>query len=76
MALIGVSIGVSLAEVNDRTAESAEQDQAARICRQILLVIFRKENHDLDQQNKDVGVTNKRSTRTHFVRKDICCIRE
>ena len=33
---------VPLSEVNDKTAESAEQDQTARMCSVILLNIIRK----------------------------------
>ena len=33
---------VSLTEINDRAAESAEQDQTARTCRLILLYTLRK----------------------------------
>ena len=36
--------GVPLTKVNDRTAESVEQDQTARMCRLILLYALRKMN--------------------------------
>ena len=35
-------LDVSLTEINDRTVESAEQDQTARMCRLILLYTLRK----------------------------------
>ena len=34
--------GVSLTEIDDRSAESAEQDQTTRMCRLILLYTIRK----------------------------------
>ena len=36
--------GLSLIEINDRAAESAEQDQTARTCSLILLCTLRKIN--------------------------------
>ena len=37
-----ILVGVSLTDVNDRTADSVEQDQTARMCSLILLYTLRK----------------------------------
>ena len=44
----------SVGRNNDRVTENAQQDQAARTCRLILLCVFRKKVHGIEPTEKDL----------------------
>ena len=65
--------GVLMSELNDTAADSAEQDQTARMCRLILLYTLSKIIHDFKQQDKGITLSAKQIHYRKPQEKGECC---